>query len=78
MFSWCIYQFKNLCNGEGLKFVFKFKSMIPKNSAHSPPPLDVFDTFHFERLISGKKIPWIHTWIHTIFPDFGPKSDFFG
>ena len=27
-------QFKNLCEGEGLKFVFKFKLMIPEIGGH--------------------------------------------
>ena len=36
VFSGCIDQFKNLCKGEGLKFVFKFKSMIPEIGGHLP------------------------------------------
>ena len=35
--------------------------ILPKDTAHTPPSLDVFDTFYFERLISGKKIIWNHT-----------------
>ena len=30
-----IDQSKNLCEGEGLKFVFKFKSMIPEIGGHA-------------------------------------------
>ena len=33
---WGIDQFKNLCKGEGLKYVFKFKSMIPEIGGHLP------------------------------------------
>ena len=40
------------------KHKFLNRSIPPKNSAHSPPPLDVFDTFNF---ISGKKILMIQT-----------------
>ena len=28
-------QFKNLCEGEGVKFVFKFESMIPEIEGHA-------------------------------------------